>query len=635
MNRYTRLTPAKYNPRSMQEMMMLPMMQRQKHDQSIASAVAMGDIDSQAANVDKPTIDRVKGEYEGSINDYIEKLNQDGFNHESTQGIIDLSKKKKDLTEKYLDPAAKNLAGMQKLQKDIMDSKLNGGWSPDKAQAFAAKQIQQFQGTFNEDGTTNSFQGKMLPTFVNASERIDDAIENIGEDTKQSLMESYGTHNFHELMVSTKIDGKDKMKILSMVGLELQSDSQFLNSYRTETEIGGLNEFDSKGNLKIGQFKEDGTFAPESRLGVLLYAKAMGASSQKQTNTFSNISDGLGLYKAKQQLDLESQPGKAYTSLPIEREQIRNKSFYESITNIAEGKHLSGDRPLAPKSDSQAAQKDYLDQYKRYEETGGKGEAYGIKHMSKEEQTRYNDLFEKLKEKGNIPNGVDINSKEAAVGIKNYLSKYESLTHSNTLIRPNQAKPGSLDQALLYDTDIANASKMLTQDIRSKLVQVWDEEGNPVDMEELYSTLEDEKLDYLGVMSPNNHIDAFKESGSSQTIMPHMVGIGGTRYYVGRQSSEMRTPEYAAASVIKQATYEGGRQPGLRIDHDADNPVLRNSGINGLETVFNPDTNSYNIKVKFENGKTWYPEQGEVDTQKFNEIIYGLYDDDLTNDAWK
>lgn len=632
MNRYTRLTPARYTPRSMQEMMMLPMMRRQQHDQSIASAVELGKIDTQTSTADKEVIDRVKGEYEGSINEYVESLNRDGFNNESTQGIINLSKKKKELAEKYLNPSAANLAAMQAYKKEIMASK---DWSPQDVQKFAAQNLGSFKGTFNEDGSTNTFQGAMLPTYVEAGKRIDDAIANIGEDTKQSLMQQYGTHNFNDLMQSTKISGKSKEKILQTVAIELQGDTRFLNSYKAETSINGLQEFDGNGQLKIGKFSDDGTFIPESRLGVMLYGKAVGASSNNQTHSFTNIKDDMALHNAKALLEAEQAPGRAYTSLPVQREELRNKGFFSALDNIANGKHLAGDRPLAPRSDSVSAQKDYLDQMNRYNETGGKGEAYSLKHLNEEDRTRFSSIFDKLKQKGIVAKGTDLNSKEAASAVRDYLKEYESVTFSNTLIRPSKTKPGSLDQALLYDKDITNASKMLTQDIKAGLVQMWDEQGNPVDREEIYETLESEKLDYLGVISPNNHIDNFKESGQGQTIMPHMVSIQGKRYYVGRQDSELKTPEYKAASTIKQATFEGARQPGLAIEHDVANPTMQASGISGLQTTYNAKENNYNISITFADGKVWTPPEGVTDPTTFNEIIYGLYDNDLTNEAWK
>lgn len=621
VNRYTQLSRAGYNPRTMQEMMMLPMMRRQQHDQSLAQASQMGLFEQQAAGVDRETVDRVKGEFEGSINEYVERLNKEGFNSETTQGILDLAKSRRKLEEDYLNPAHSNLQAMQAYQKQMMDSKINEGWSPQHAQQFAQEQLAGFKGTFGENGSRNSFSGAMLPKHVEVNKRLDEAIKLVGEDAVQGGLKQYDVYNYHDLMASTKITETTKNKILESVGLQLQNDAEFLNSYKTESRLNGLNEFDSKGNLKIGKFNKKGQFAPESQLGLMLYGKAAGAASREQSLVLHNIKDELGLHQAKKDLDAAKEGELAYAMLPDQQFAVYGGALSGTISKL--GRPVETTRPLAPKSDSVRAQKEFVEateQWRKQQESGST--VYTIDMMPEDSRNQYTEIFNKLEGSGIIPPGMDINSPEAGKAVNEHLAKYKDASYKNALIQPNASGLTENDTALMISSDNKKASEFLTNNIKAGLTKVWDEKGNVVQFEEDY--WDKGKLEYLGYVSPNNYIDKLGTSGAKESVMPHMfLGPDGERYYASRQESETERPTFKAATLIKSATFEGGKQPELPVEHSID-PILQRVGVNKIVTSYNPLTKKYRVMIE-KDGQVFFNPKEELDSKLFNNTMYELF----------
>lgn len=606
VNRYTRVQPARYNPRGMQEMMMLPMLRRKQHDASVARATELGLFNNKSSNVDKEVLDKVKGEYEGSINDYVERLNKEGFNHDTTQGLIELSKGRKELKEEYLNPAEANYNAMQQFQKDIKEMK---DWSPELAQRYTQQELGKFQGTFNEDGSTNGFSGRMLPKYVDVNKRLDDAIDNIGEDTTQELMSKYGTHNFYDLMSSKKVTTKDRNKILTAVATELQGDRDFINSYKAESTLNGFNEFDSNGRLNIGQFDENGQFSTNTNIGQMLYGKAAGAATRKQTYAFTNLKDDAKLLAYRDRLDKEASGEIQYAMLPNERFTVFKDALIQKLE--------SGGTPGRSRFRTMDGKDGVIN-----ERTGQIMElSTQDNSLAQQEVKVYNDVFGKLSSRGDIAPGTDPNSIAGKKAVADYMKQFKDATYENALIQPNAEGVSSNEAALMISKDNKKATEFLKTNIQAGLTKVWNETGEAVEFEKEFWDEGDMK--YLGYVSPDNFIGEFREANPTQTVMPHMfLGPDGERYYASRQSSEVNSPRFAAGTLIKAATYKGAMQPELPLEH-AIPPRLSNVGINNITTKFNPNSKTYSLFI-VQNGEVLVNKDA-VDATRFKSTIYELY----------
>lgn len=94
MNRYTNLTPARYNPMSLEEIMMVPMMKQKMHDQASANAYAMGLFDNKYLPQDKDKVMSGISEIQNEIKDIEDELSNKGYNPSMSKKLINLKRKR-------------------------------------------------------------------------------------------------------------------------------------------------------------------------------------------------------------------------------------------------------------------------------------------------------------------------------------------------------------------------------------------------------------------------------------------------------------------------------------------------------------------------------------------------------------
>jgi hypothetical protein len=97
INRYSNLSQAKFNPMSFQELSMLPFTQRKQHDAATAQAEQARIIESQYMDADKEAVEGAINAFQNKTDDYINKLDSEGFKNSSRSDIRDLVRERKKL----------------------------------------------------------------------------------------------------------------------------------------------------------------------------------------------------------------------------------------------------------------------------------------------------------------------------------------------------------------------------------------------------------------------------------------------------------------------------------------------------------------------------------------------------------
>ena len=97
INRYSNLSQAKFNPLSFQELSALPFHQRKQHDAMSAQAEEAGIIQSQRMAADEEAVSGAINAFQAKTDDYINRLDSEGFNNASKSEIRDLIRERKDL----------------------------------------------------------------------------------------------------------------------------------------------------------------------------------------------------------------------------------------------------------------------------------------------------------------------------------------------------------------------------------------------------------------------------------------------------------------------------------------------------------------------------------------------------------
>ena len=99
VNRYTQLTPSKFNPLTMEEIMLVPAMQRKRHDDTVKG---LEEIRAKLANVDPEDkyfeeAVKLREQLNNKLTSQVENINKEGFNPNSTGQFLAMNREYQDL----------------------------------------------------------------------------------------------------------------------------------------------------------------------------------------------------------------------------------------------------------------------------------------------------------------------------------------------------------------------------------------------------------------------------------------------------------------------------------------------------------------------------------------------------------
>ncbi len=603
-NRYARMTPARYQASSMDELMMLPAMKRKQHDLAMTQANQMGMFDIQAADeAGRQRLKSLSDEYGQAVDSFVQDINTKGINNSDTQRLMQLYNKRNELKQNYFDPAKQQVAKIQQYQEDMKDKNIIGDWDRNMAQQFANQYISNYR-TFDEEGNVNTFQGQYMPKYVDASKFMDTAIKNVEGDQVQGLMQKYNIKNadtFTDFLTSEKVDYLDKNKILKAVQTQMMSDIPFQRSYATEYALSG-----GKGDpFEFGEFNKDGTYDvnQKSPLDVMLYGKAIGKAYQKRSRQFSSNQRDLDLYKTKKELDAAKEsPEVPYSRTPFERKEIYSKSFISKLKNI--GSQLFGAKATPSSSSSLGGGLNFS-----MEETG-KATIEDV--LDQDELVKYNTIVSKMRDMEEYSNKLGPNAydNKTVQTVIDYMTEYENANVSSVKFKPNQIFNGDMiEGAPLNTTDAKKAQEAIVNDLIAGDRKLYDKNGNELEIDgtefgagwfdgvdNVDLTNSDNNIFYDGFYSPYNAMDKMGSKENDAT-MPHVLNINGEEFYVSRTASEMETDWYRAGRKIKETIDGGLENPTLPNYLDTQDPVLQSKNINELVTAYDPIKQEFSLTV--------------------------------------
>jgi len=170
VNRYTQLTPAQYNPFSLQELMMAPSYMRQQHDAMDAAAAELEtlipatvdplDIHSQEALKEQERLYNM-------IDKEVSQLASEGFNSSTKSNFLRLNKE----YQKAIAPtgtlgkinAAKQ--SYDKAKEQTITSMVEAGYSPEDAERAFNMQREDYINRYKETGEITTINPFMAPNF--------------------------------------------------------------------------------------------------------------------------------------------------------------------------------------------------------------------------------------------------------------------------------------------------------------------------------------------------------------------------------------------------------------------------------------------------------------------------------------
>lgn len=270
-NRYLQITPSQFNPLSLEEVMMVPMMKRQQHD------TLNSKIESQIAELAKvkPTDrDFIEAQKEKQrLNDMMmsqaERLTKEGVNPNSQSDFLKFNR---DFQES-ISPTGKigmfNEAYIQKAKKEaeFLDNHVKLGYSPKEALAKLEKAKQDYMNTdiYDEQGRVTMFNTDkyMAPNYIN---HIEEA---------------------RKFMNDTKMDSREWDNITS--GIRIDENGQYVHT-------GGNSGLRADNHAKIEAVLGfmNSRMSPTGDIGQVLDWR--GYDKQQALNEIQSMS---GIYKQK------------------------------------------------------------------------------------------------------------------------------------------------------------------------------------------------------------------------------------------------------------------------------------------------------------------------------------------------
>lgn len=235
-NRYTNLTPANFNPLSLQEQMMIPLAKQKQHDALLADATKSGMFDVNRLEVDDPLVTAEIDRLRGQFNNIEDELLDQGVSSGLKRRLLDV-KRERDAFLSNSGIGGKANAAYKAYQDNVKNIRSNRNISPQDADAFINYAYKRYtdSGGVDADAVYNSYNGaatvaigdksrqiasQMKPQDITRILRQNGIVRNTKQlspqDIEQAVMYSLMTDNntMDYVNALSESTGQDKMSIL-------------------------------------------------------------------------------------------------------------------------------------------------------------------------------------------------------------------------------------------------------------------------------------------------------------------------------------------------------------------------------------------------------------------------------------
>ena len=306
-NRYTNLSTSVYKPLSLDEIMLVPTIKQKQHDEAQAMADEYSALSSNRLSQDAEVVDARLGELRGKADAITNSLLEKGVDRD-TIGQLNKLKREKELEfsqQGLIGNAADNYKGAMSYVNDLTTKKeRQAGWSAAESKAWAQRQVMNFTGTKNEDGSFNAFSGRELNNNVDEMKWVSDGLKDIASNSHPEVLKFAGNLNqFTKAYQNSQIDEKTYNDIMKSLVARAQYDPKLQASLIQKGEMRGTKGENLIGEWKIDPKSKQEYFQPQSEFGAQLSAAALGAKYRKQTSSITTANDPWALHLAKRGLE--------------------------------------------------------------------------------------------------------------------------------------------------------------------------------------------------------------------------------------------------------------------------------------------------------------------------------------------
>lgn len=282
MNRYDTISTSTYDPRSLQETLMVPMMRRQQHDEANKQLYTqLGELDK-INPLDKHynEAQRIKSELTSKINSQAEKLATEGFNVNTTS---DLFKTNRDVQEMYSPTGKVGQINAAKIayDKDSAEYLKNAtalGHSPEVVQ----RNLKLIQDKYNQSAVYDD-KGRVISMSIDAMPpKYIDHISRAREFFKDAGMNSSDIES-----LASNIQSDEKGNYVLSTGYK---NSNASNKQALQSAVNFLNNEINNPNSDVGKSLKYGFKTPKEAIEDIKMMSPIYRSNKTSSSSSSQIS---------------------------------------------------------------------------------------------------------------------------------------------------------------------------------------------------------------------------------------------------------------------------------------------------------------------------------------------------------
>jgi hypothetical protein len=189
INRYTNITPAQYNPMSLEELMMVPMLKRKQHDELLnniaATQSALAQTDYLDVHEDK--VLGIRKKLEEELQRQVEAVSGEGINEVLKNDFINLNAEYQNAmgTKGTLGKAQAAKQALAQEKATYLQNSTQMGYSPTDAADNWQRHQQGYYNSQQELDDITNIEGLYAPTYKNVVDEFNKVADRIGMDSTE------------------------------------------------------------------------------------------------------------------------------------------------------------------------------------------------------------------------------------------------------------------------------------------------------------------------------------------------------------------------------------------------------------------------------------------------------------------
>lgn len=569
-NRYTQLTPSKFNPLSLNEVMMVPLAKQQQHDATLEGIAAQGAFDVNRLQVDDELVSKGLEDYRTKLTAIEDSLMGQGVGRNTTKQLLNL-KRERDKNMSQDGDWGKAQNAYNAYQANIEQLNKNKNLSASDRQLFGKFALSRYKGVKSGD----SYQNYLGADPMNGLDYLNPMLKAMPPQTlkgiimeNDKLVQKYG-HYYKDKVGGIDVFLRDNYEtitkdpeVLATYGQSvLMNNSDYVNYHTEIARASGVNPMDylsqkiqsDAQNAAYLNAQDDIKYSQDLK-NVPRVNTGSGAGPVQPN---SPIYDMVKAYRTKKiQKEIESLDilDKIGTPTILEDPTINTRSALKGGLAgyyAGETKEEKKARIEAAKKEKRVYSKDNI--------------------QNKEQLKRFEKVASYLKNNKKIDSD-DLNDPNVAKAVKSYFELYGNYNHVNTVVSDVTKAIGEYSIG-----DTSDKNKVLSNVRTSKFNQHYVIGNQTYSYEDLVKKFKGEvKIqDIQGYFDMNNNFpELVKEnekykSFSSEFVSP--LGVVLTtpdgevipNVAMTRMTSEKDTPMYKADVVLYDVLQAARDLPGI------------------------------------------------------------------------